>query len=374
MKTLYIISKGLKKISDEEIVQKEKEDLHPRVSLLENELSADLLDERYLYQMTPYWRRWLYKLLPVVLAQILEGLFLQRNYSVVFSQSEKVGLPLAFVRKIFSLKTPHVVIISRITSRNPKKSRKKKKLLKYTQDAIDRILIWSSVQRKLAIEELGVPESKIKLLKRGTDQKFWRPIRRESDMICSVGMEMRDYPTLVEALRPLDIPCHIAAGATRGELFKTVKRLYKIKDLPEDITVGRKPYAELRSLYARCRFTVIPLLPTDSDNGLTALLESMAMGKPVICSRTDGQVDVIQDGVTGILVPQGDPQAMREAIVELWNNPERARAMGKAAREYVEDHHNVEQFVKGIKNEILDVVGGKAKAEPAYKKKERVEA
>lgn len=356
MKTLYIISKGMDKLPDEEIVRLEKQNRHPRVTLLENALEADLLDERYLYEKAPAWRRWLYSFIPVILAQILEALILQHRYDVLFTQSEKVGLPLAFLKKYLRLGTPHVMIVSRITSRDKTKSRQKKWLLKHTHRVIDRILIWSSVQRKLAVEELGVPEEKIKLLKRGTDQKFWHPISSETDMICSVGMEMRDYPTLVEALRPLSIPCHIAAGAARGTIFDTVKKLYNIDEMPEQIEVGKKDYEELRKLYARCRFTVISLLPTDSDNGLTALLESMAMARPVICSKTEGQVDVIEDGVNGLYVPQGDPVALREAILDLWNDPERAKEMGRAARRKVEEHHTMEQFVKAIKNEVLDVV------------------
>lgn len=78
----------------------------------------------------------------------------------------------------------------------------------------------------------------------------------------------------------------------------------------------------------------------------------MAMGKPVICTRTEGQVDIIQEGVTGIYVPQGDSKAMKDAIQSLWDDPERCEKMGKAAREFIVKHHNMEQFVTDIKNEV----------------------
>jgi hypothetical protein len=44
------------------------------------------------------------------------------------------------------------------------------------------------------------------------DTRFWRPMTRVSDMICSVGQEMPDYGTLLKALNPLGIRCHIATG------------------------------------------------------------------------------------------------------------------------------------------------------------------
>jgi glycosyltransferase involved in cell wall biosynthesis len=80
------------------------------------------------------------------------------------------------------------------------------------------------------------------------------------------------------------------------------------------------------------------------------ILEAMAMGKAVICSRTEGQVDVIQDGVTGLLVRPGDAKALRDAIVGLWRDPERARVMGEAARKHVEKHHTLDKFCRDVRS------------------------
>jgi glycosyltransferase involved in cell wall biosynthesis len=60
-------------------------------------------------------------------------------------------------------------------------------------------------------------------------------------------------------------------------------------------------------------------------------------------------VDVIQDGVTGLYVRQGDPDALRAAMVALWNDPARAHAMGERARKYIEDHHTLEKFCRDVK-------------------------
>jgi glycosyltransferase involved in cell wall biosynthesis len=125
--------------------------------------------------------------------------------------------------------------------------------------------------------------------------------------------------------------------------------------LPESITVSRLSPVELRALYARSRFVVIPLLESDSDNGLTVLLEAMAMGKAVICSRIKGQVDVIQEGVTGIFVPQGDPEALRAAILRLWNDPEEAERMGRAGRKFVEENTTWDSFVANVKAVVEEV-------------------
>jgi glycosyltransferase involved in cell wall biosynthesis len=359
MKTLYIISKGLNKLSDGEMKRLENGNKIPRASLLDEAINAELLDERYLQEKSSSIRKFFYKFLPVSASQLIEAFFIMNQYDLILSHKEKVGLPLAFLMKILKINKPHIIIISRITSVDEKKSRQKIWFLNKTKDSISKFIIWSSMQRKVAIERLGIAPEKMILVKRGTDQKFWKPQNRQTDMICSVGMEARDYPTLVEALRPLNIPCHIASGIARGEIFNTVKKLRNIKNLPDFITVGKKKPADLRDLYARSRFVVVPLLPTDSDNGLTSILESMAMGKAVICSRVEGQIDVIQEGVTGIFVPQGDVEAMRQAILDLWNDPERCNKMGLAARKYIEKVHNIEQFTDSIKNELESTLRGK---------------
>ena len=63
------------------------------------------------------------------------------------------------------------------------------------------IVTWTSVQRRYTIEELGFAPEKVHLVKHHVDQIFWSPRERPAEMICSVGREMRDYDTLIEALR-----------------------------------------------------------------------------------------------------------------------------------------------------------------------------
>jgi glycosyltransferase involved in cell wall biosynthesis len=65
------------------------------------------------------------------------------------------------------------------------------------------------------------------------------------------------------------------------------------------------------------------------------VLEAMASGTPVVCSRLGGLVEVVQHGVTGFLVEPGDVAELRERLAELLQNPILARRMGRNARELV---------------------------------------
>jgi glycosyltransferase involved in cell wall biosynthesis len=81
---------------------------------------------------------------------------------------------------------------------------------------------------------------------------------------------------------------------------------------------------------------------------VTAILEAMAMGKAVICSRTRGQSDVVVDGETGLYVPPGDAATLRAAIQRLIASPEEAARMGRAGRRRVEELMSLERYAERI--------------------------
>jgi hypothetical protein len=290
----------------------------------------------------------------------------REDYDVVLSWGERITFALAGVQTLSALGArngggvkPHVAMLywfSKPAVRVP---------LRAFGSSLQAIVTWSSVQREYAIDQLGISAEKIYLVKHYADQVFWSPREREIDMICSAGSEMRDYPTLFEALRGTGLRCHVASDHVRAERFRFGRRIpiEAYRHLVGDsVTIGRTTWTELRDLYARSRFVVVPLRPSDTDNGVTVILEAMAMGKPVIVSRTQGQVDVVEDGVTGIYVPVGDARAMRAAMLELWNDPARAAAMGRAARAYVEKHHTLEKFCHSVRTAIDASLDGRPAA------------
>jgi glycosyltransferase involved in cell wall biosynthesis len=271
------------------------------------------------------------------------------DYDAIVTWGERLSLALTILQRFAGSTKPHIAMMGQFAKPNTQVP------LRLFGGSLRAVITWTSVQRRYLIERLGFRPERVYLVRHFVDQLFYSPRAAEEDTICSVGAEMRDYPTLIEAMRGADLRCHIAADHVR---IPHRIRLVADRRVPADkfsvpvdakITIGRKTLPELRDLYARSRFVVVPLLPSESDNGVTVILEAMAMGKSVICSRTHGQVDVIQDGVTGIYVPTGDPAALREAMLSLWNEPQRAHAMGARARAYVEQHHTLDQFAMSVR-------------------------
>lgn len=282
----------------------------------------------------------------------------QDEYDAVVTWGEKLTLSLAAIQRLAKDPKPHVGLVGQFAKPNTQVP------LRLFGSSMHAIITWTSVQRQYVIEHLGIPAERVFLVRHYVDQLFYSPRTGANDLICGVGAEMRDYPTLIEAMRSTDLTCHIAADHVRvpGSL-----RLVRDRRIPVDqfavpadakVTFGRRTTTELRDLYARSRFVVVPLVASDSDNGVTVILEAMAMGRAVVCSRTRGQVDVVKDGETGLYIPVGDPQALRAAVTSLWNDPDRAREMGQRARAYVEQFHTLEQFASGVRSAVDATVTG----------------
>jgi len=270
----------------------------------------------------------------------------QRNaeYDAVVTWGEKLSLAMILRQPLMSIKKPHIAMMYQFEKTNIKVP-----LIAFKKN-LHAVVTWSSVQRRALIERIRYPSERVYLIRHFVDQVFYSPRLVEEDMICAVGAEMRDYATLKEAVRGTGLRCHIAADLVRipGRFRLLGDRRVPVGEIgarsDANLTEGRMSLTELRNLYARSRFVVVPLVPSDTDNGVTVILEAMAMGKAVICSRTRGQVDVIQEGVTGLYVPIGDAAALRTAILALWNEPQRAQQMGRNARAYIEKYHTLERF------------------------------
>jgi glycosyltransferase involved in cell wall biosynthesis len=349
IKTLFLVTAGHGNPDRKELERLENTDQYPRASFFNKALNTHILDETTLRNVSG-WRYFLLKALPSAISKSVGAFLVKGNYDAVISWGERIGIPFALVLKLTRSKTPHISLFSWISSG------KKGVALRAVHSHIDRVILMSSVQQNYAVTTIGIPETKISLLRWSVDTEFWRPMDSEVDMICSVGREMRDYGTLIKAIRDSNILCHIAANMVPGKKDKWIKAVEELRPLPPHITLGEKSFVELRALYARSRFLVMPLLPTDTDNGATSILEAMAMGKPVICSKAEGQIDIIQDGRTGFFVPVGDENAMRERIEYLWYHPDIAIQMGREARKFVVENHTLSQFVEQVKAIVSEVV------------------
>jgi glycosyltransferase involved in cell wall biosynthesis len=358
----------------------------------------------------------------------------RRRYAVIYTDSERVGIPLALLLKLARVRRTRHIMLSHLLS-----PWKKRLWFRWghLHSHIDTIFCHSSLQRQIMLERMRIPASKIALIPYQADQHFWRPMtaeearasmeearanvglstqpaasqsptpagqetgaapqptspshslsthgegRGEAPMICSVGLEYRDYPTLIEAVRGLDARLEIAAAS----YWSHHKKVSDEPSLPPNVHIGAHQYLSLRYLYAAARFVVVPLVEVPNQAGITVILEAMAMGKAVIVSATRGQTDTVRDRrnhgygrvaravlpgfldapdvpedlkrlPTGFYVQPGDPVELRKAISYLLAHPEVAEELGRNGRRVVESLMSLDAFVERIAQVIQQGVSG----------------
>jgi len=109
------------------------------------------------------------------------------------------------------------------------------------------------------------------------------------------------------------------------------------------VWTGQLSYKALAQLLATYDVFVLPSSHPEPLG--IVMLEAMACGKPVVATRQGGPLDVVVDGVTGLLVPPNDPPAMAAAIESLLSSEERRREMGGAGAVRVREEFTIEKHV-----------------------------
>ena len=93
------------------------------------------------------------------------------------------------------------------------------------------------------------------------------------------------------------------------------------------------------------------IVPSYSEGISNALLEAMAKGIPVIATGVDGNLETVQDGQNGILVPARDPRAIGEAILKYANDPGLAETHGRNGRRRAEEHFSMKRMIEAYRRE-----------------------
>ncbi len=98
------------------------------------------------------------------------------------------------------------------------------------------------------------------------------------------------------------------------------------------------------------------LASTEPEPFGLVVVEAMASGRPVVATAPGGPGELVDDGVTGMLVPPRDAAAMAGALRALLDDPVRARAMGAAGRARVVERYSAEAYLAGVQRVYRDVL------------------
>ena len=212
------------------------------------------------------------------------------------------------------------------------------------------------------VEHVGVATSRVAQLYNGVDGQRFRPARGERDAIAGSPFTAADLWLVgaVGRLNPVKDPLMLAHAFVRALALapqaRARLRLVIAGDGPlraqMEQALSAAGAADL-AWFAGDRNDVPELmrglnafaLPSLAEGISNSILEAMATALPIVATRVGGNGELLQDGVTGRLVPPRNVDTMAEAILDDWQHPDNACERGRRARADVERRFSLDAMV-----------------------------
>jgi glycosyltransferase involved in cell wall biosynthesis len=196
--------------------------------------------------------------------------------------------------------------------------------LRLAARAVTRFVVWASHEVDDYARAFGLPRSKLEYVPFHTTLNDYAFDVRAGDYLFAGGNYDRDYPTLVEAVRGLDVPTWIAT--TLPEQLRGVA-------LPGNVRVEGTTAAGFRQALAGARLVVVPMRQgLLHSGGQQTCLNAMSLGKPTIAVGRKWAVDFISDGLDGLIVDYEDVAGLRRAVRWVLDNPAAAARLAERAQ------------------------------------------
>ena len=269
---------------------------------------------------------------------------------LIFCSGEDVGIPVATLCGNKRSRPKIVVFIHSIDRPRGWAALK----LFSASDRIDLFVTNAQTQVDFLRSYLRLPESRIYMILEQTDTAFFTPGLVSKDkqrpIIASVGLEYRDYRTLANVTQDLDIDVKISGFSQDAP---TLAKLFP-KTMPVNMSRKFYDWQDLVQLYRDADLVVLNLLENKATAGVTTLLEAMSCRRPVVVTQTKGLSDYLQVPGTVTCVQPGDSAGLRQAIVNLLQNPQKAEAQAQRGYELVVKQHNSEHYAEALARRLME--------------------
>jgi glycosyltransferase involved in cell wall biosynthesis len=268
-----------------------------------------------------------------------------------------------------------------------------KRPIRLVRAGLDRIIAIAEAQRDYLVAEEGVPASQVTVIPNGVPLEQPDALerqRRRAEVRTALGCALNTPVIGITAvLRPEKNHELLLRAFARVREELSAAELWIVGEGPRreflesecarvGLSVGRKSgedgmrsaarpavhflgrRADARALMAGFDLAVLSSHPRVETLPL-ALIEAMDAGVPAVSTRVGALAELVEDGISGLLVPPGDEAALAGALLGLLRDPERRAVMGCCGQEIVGARFSVERMVGATERLLLGLLGVAAK-------------
>lgn len=273
------------------------------------------------------------------------------SYDIVFSST---SFGSQFLHTLYPFKKPKWIMLDfSLIGLLGKEKTFKQKLVAFMVSRSSGVVTIDACEKNAIEKRFPRLKGKVEFIRYAVDTDFFKPHpeTEEEDFIFSPGRDPgRDFKTLFQAIKGLDACVVLTA---RSEIIK------KLLPLPSEVTNTSLTSKEYLTMLAKASVVIIPLDTRRGINnamGISTLVEAMAMGKAIIATRTHSTESYVDHERTGLLIPPQDPEALREAIRVLLQNPQLRTKLGNEARAFAMEHCSADGFAAALADYVKSVM------------------
>lgn len=206
-----------------------------------------------------------------------------------------------------------------------------------------RLLELGAAAEKISVHRMGVDTSAIPLVERSLGDGETVRLVSIARLVEKKGLEyaLKAVSLLSDDARSLEYTI-IGDGPLRGSLEELVSELA----LGERVRfTGWQPREEVQRILRASHVMIAPSVTAadgDQEGIPVSLMEALAGGMPVVTTHHSGIPELVEDDVSGFLVPERDVEALARRLEEMLDNPQRWLEMGKAGRAHVQANFDIE--------------------------------
>jgi glycosyltransferase involved in cell wall biosynthesis len=222
--------------------------------------------------------------------------------------------------------------------------------------------------RDALIAEDGFAPEKLRVIHNGVDTEKFQRARRDRErlfpgtqsqtlvvLVGNMHTDVKGHPWLIAAAPAVlqEFPNTQFVFAGDGDARSVFEKQVATLGMHSNFKfLGRRN--DIPDVLASCDIAV---LPSRAEGLPNAVLEYMAAGLPTIASRVGGNAELVEDGVTGLLVPAENSEALATALLRLMRDPEGARRMALNGQKMAIENYSFERLIREVDSlytELLD--------------------